>query len=128
RDFGDPSFARSRDARIIAAMPRPLRCPSLRVALLLILIHPAVAFAEPWVTRDSRAAPRGPWRGALSRVLPQLYREFNGIDFGHARLAATLLRSGRTPADVETARVQVLEFIDRKPAVPPDESQIAPGF
>ena len=109
-------------------MSRPLRCPSLRVVLLLVLIHPAIASPEPWVTRDSRASPRGPWRGALSRELPQLYREFNGIDFGHARLAATLLRSKRTPADVESARVQVLGFIRRKPAVPPDESLVDPVF
>ena len=105
-----------------------MRVPSLGAVTLLLVLWPAAVSSASWVTRDSRAAPRGPWRGALSRELPLLYREFNGIDFGHAHLAETLLRGRRSPAEVESARIEVLRFIARMPAVPPDESQIAPGF
>jgi hypothetical protein len=41
-----------------------------------------------WVTRDHRWPPRGAWNWASSEELPQLFREFNGIDFGHAQFAA----------------------------------------
>jgi mono/diheme cytochrome c family protein len=90
--------------------------------------HPesrGVAFTSPWVTRDHRAQPRGPWRYAVQRELPQLYREFNGIDFGHAHLAESLLKT-QEPVAVERARVEVLDFIFSSPGVPPDEEQIAP--
>jgi mono/diheme cytochrome c family protein len=80
---------------------------------------------SPWVTRDHRAQPRGPWRNAVMRDLPQLYRELNGIDFGHAHLAETLLRT-QQPERVEQARLDVLNFIFSSPSVPPDEEQIAP--
>jgi hypothetical protein len=63
----------------------------------------------------------------LERELPQLYREFNGIDFGHAHLAETLLSTHDWKA-VEKARLQVLAFIFSSPPVPPDEGQIAPTF
>ena len=53
--------------------------------------------------------------------------EFNGIDFGHAHLGETLLRTQDSSA-VEGARVEVLEFIATRPAVPPDEAMIAPRF
>src|SRR5215831_5605657 len=46
-----------------------------------------------WVTRDHRWQPRGSWKWAVKRDLPQLYYEFNGIDFGHAHLAETLLKT-----------------------------------
>lgn len=62
---------------------------------------------------------------AVPRELPQLYREFNGIDFGHAHLAQTLLRT-QTESEVEKARVEVLDFIYSSPSVPPDEEQVAP--
>jgi mono/diheme cytochrome c family protein len=90
--------------------------------------HPeprGVAFTSPWVTRDHRAQPRGPWRYAIQKELPQLYREFNGIDFGHAHLAESLLKT-QDPAAVERARREVLDFIFSSPRVPPDEEQIAP--
>ena len=90
--------------------------------------HPeprGVAFGTAWVTRDHRAQPRGPWRYAIQRELPQLYREFNGIDFGHAHLAESLLKTQDADA-VERARQEVLEFIFTSPRVPPDEEQIAP--
>jgi mono/diheme cytochrome c family protein len=83
------------------------------------------AVRTQWVTRDHRWLPRGPWNRALQRELPQLYREFNGIDFGHAHIAETLLRT-RDPQAVERARLEVLDFIFSSPAVPPDEEQIAP--
>jgi mono/diheme cytochrome c family protein len=90
--------------------------------------HPAprgVAFGGAWVTRDHRAQPRGPWRYAVERELPALHREFNGIDFGHAHLAESLLKT-QEPARIETARQEVLDFIFSSPRVPPDEAQIAP--
>lgn len=80
-----------------------------------------------WVARDKRWPPRGPWMWSLEHELPQLYREFNGIDFGHAHIAETLLRT-RDSQLVEKARLQVLDFIFSSPPVPPDESQIAPTF
>ncbi len=86
------------------------------------VVSPAAA---QWVTRDHRWQPRGPWNWALPRELPQLYREFNGIDFGHAHLAETLLRT-QDPTEVEQARLAILDFIFSSPAVPPDEEQIAP--
>jgi hypothetical protein len=79
------------------------------------------------VTRDHRWQPRGPWKYAVMRQLPQLYREFNGIDFGHAHLAETLLAT-QDPRAVEAARLEVLDFIFSSPPVPPDEEQIAPTF
>jgi hypothetical protein len=85
----------------------------------------AAPVAAQWVTRDHRWPPRGPWTRALPRELPQLYREFNGIDFGHAHLAETLLRT-QDPERVERARLDVLDFIFSAPAVPPDEEQVAP--
>ena len=48
------------------------------------------------------------------RELPQLYREFDGIDFGHAHLAETLLRT-QEPREVEQARQKVLAFIWSSP-------------
>jgi len=84
-------------------------------------------FGSQWVTRDHRWQPRGPWKYAVMRDLPQLYREFNGIDFGHAHLAETLLKT-QDQERVEKARVEVLEFIFSSPAVPPDEEQVAPTF
>jgi len=90
--------------------------------------HPeprGVAFRSQWVTRDHRWQPRGPWKWAVPRELPQLYREFKGIDFGHAHLAETLLRT-RDPEAVEKARLEVLDFIFSSPPVPPDEEQVAP--
>ena len=92
--------------------------------------HPesrGVRFDGQWVTRDHRWQPRGPWKWAVMRDLPQLYREFNGIDFGHAHLAETLLRTQK-PDDVERSRREVLDFIFSSPAVPPDEEQVAPTF
>lgn len=100
----------------------------LLVALLGIVVAVLAAVlpaAGQWVTRDHRWQPRGPWNWALPRELPQLYREFNGIDFGHAHLAETLLRT-QDPDRVERARVEVLDFIFSSPAVPPDEEQVAP--
>jgi len=92
--------------------------------------HPeprGVAFSRAWVTRDHRWQPRGPWKYTVMRDLPQLYREFNGIDFGHAHLAETLLKTQNRDA-VEKARLEVLDFIFSSPPVPPDEEQIAPTF
>jgi mono/diheme cytochrome c family protein len=82
-------------------------------------------FGSQWVTRDHRWQPRGPWKDAVRRDLPQLYREFNGIDFGHAHLAETLLKT-QDESRIEQARLDVLKFIFSSPSVPPDEEQIAP--
>ena len=98
-------------------------------------LHPAVRqHPEPrgvrfghWVTRDHRWQPRGPWKYTVMRDLPQLYREFNGIDFGHAHLAETLLET-QDSERVEKARLEVVDFIFGSPPVPPDEEQIAPTF
>jgi mono/diheme cytochrome c family protein len=90
--------------------------------------HPeprGVTFGSAWVTRDHRAQPRGPWRYAIQKDLPQLYREFNGIDFGHAHLGETLLKT-QDPERVERARLEILDFIVSSPRVPPDEEQVAP--
>ena len=92
--------------------------------------HPeprGVGFGGAWVTRDHRWQPRGPWKWAVMQDLPKLYREFNGIDFGHAHLAETLLRT-QDPGQVEKARLEVLNFIFSSPPVPPDEEQVAPAF
>jgi mono/diheme cytochrome c family protein len=90
--------------------------------------HPeprGLKFGSQWVTRDHRWQPRGPWKDEVRRQLPQLYRELNGIDFGHAHLAETLLKTQDTQR-IERARLEVLDFIFSSPAVPPDEEQIAP--
>ena len=96
---------------------------------LLVLLIATLSLGRPadaqWVTRDHRWQPRGPWNWAVARELPQLFREFNGIDFGHAHLAETLLRT-QDPDQVERARLEVLDFIFSAPAVPPDEEQVAP--
>jgi mono/diheme cytochrome c family protein len=90
--------------------------------------HPeprGLKFGSQWVTRDHRWQPRGPWKDEVRRQLPQLYRELNGIDFGHAHLGETLLKT-KDPQQIERARLEVLDFIFSSPAVPPDEEQIAP--
>jgi mono/diheme cytochrome c family protein len=92
--------------------------------------HPeprGVTFGGQWVRRDHRSQPRGAWRYATQKELPQLYREFNGIDFGHAHLGETLLRT-QDAAEVERARLEVLDFIFSSPRVPPDEEQVGPMF
>lgn len=105
-------------------MKRVLKTISV-CAVALAVLSQAVPAASQWVTRDHRWPPRGPWNWALSRELPQLFREFNGIDFGHAHLAETLLDT-QDPQRVEQARVEVLDFIFSSPGVPPDEEQVAP--
>jgi hypothetical protein len=98
------------------------------LAALLLAAGAAFSAAYPqWIRRDERWPPRGPWNRALARELPDLYREFNGIDYGHARLAETLIRT-QDPEVVERARLDVLEFIRSSPRVAPDEDQIAPAF
>src|SRR5262245_16593761 len=80
-----------------------------------------------WVTRDHRWQPRGSWKWAVKRDLPQLYYNFNGIDFGVAHLAETLLKT-RDQDAIERARLEVVDFIFSSPRVPPDEEQVAPTF
>ncbi|MBI1733999.1 MAG: hypothetical protein HYR51_02390 [Candidatus Rokubacteria bacterium] len=104
----------------------------MRRRQVLIGLATAAAFRPPaalgqWVTRDHRWPPRGPWNQALPRELPQLFREFNGIDFGHSHLAQTLLET-QDPERVERARLEILDFIFSSPSVPPDEEQVAPTF
>src|SRR5919106_5334882 len=95
------------------------------LSAVLVLLAGVLPASGQWVTRDHRWQPRGPWNWTLSRELPQVYREFNGIDFGHAHLAETLLRT-QDPQQIEPARLEILDFIFSSPAVPPDEEQIAP--
>jgi hypothetical protein len=92
---------------------------------LLVFLGTTLPTSGEWVTRDKRWQPRGPWNWALPRELPKLFREFNGIDFGHAHLAETLLRTHH-PQQVEQARLEVLDFISSSPPVPPDDEQVAP--
>jgi hypothetical protein len=104
---------------------RRSRVLGMALGMLIGALPPTLPAGGQWVTRDHRWPPRGPWSQAVPRELPQLFREFNGIDFGHAHLAETLLRTQDPPA-VERARLEVLDFIFSSPAVPPDEEQIAP--
>lgn len=97
---------------------------------LWVLLFPGLAMASPgdWFEqRNHLFYLRGPWNWALYRSLPELYAEFNGIDFGHAHLAETLLTT-QDAAAVEQARLEVLAFINSKPSLPPDEEFIAPTF
>ena len=102
---------------------RPLVLLSL--SCVLVLITGVLSALGQWVTRDERWPPRGPWLWAVYKELPQFYRELNGIDFGHAYLAETLLHT-QDPQQVERARQDVLDFIFSAPSVPPDEEMIAP--
>jgi hypothetical protein len=100
------------------------------IGIFLLFLWTAPAFSREsgeWVTRDHRWQLRGPWNWTLSRELPQLFREFNGIDFGHARIAETLLRT-QDEGQIEKARLEVLDFIFSSPSVPPDEEQMAPTY
>ena len=103
--------------------PRPLLLVSF--SLIFVLTTGVLSAPAQWVTRDERWPTRGPWLWAVYRELPQFYRELNGIDFGHAYLAETLLQT-QDPQEVERARLEVLDFIFSSPSVPPDEEMIAP--
>jgi hypothetical protein len=97
---------------------------------LLVLLLPGLAAAsfQDWLEqRNQRFYLRGPWNWTISRQLPELQVEFNGIDFGHAYLAETLLHSSNDAA-IEQARLEILAFIGSKPSLPPDEAFIAPTF
>lgn len=103
---------------------------SFMTICFIILLVPSVAGTSwyDWVEqRNHIFYLRGPWNWAVYRNLPDLYTEFNGIDFGHAHLAETLLHTDQSPA-VEQARQEILTFINSKPAAPPDEAVIAPTF
>lgn len=94
------------------------------------LLFPLYAHASLWDWLEQRNHLfylRGPWNWSISHHLPELYREFNGIDFGHAHLAETLLQTNDAVA-IEQARLDILAFIESKPAFPPDEAFIAPTF
>lgn len=104
-----------------------LQLTSLRniIAVLLLTLLSSNASAG-WVTRDQHwVSPRGSWNWSMSKNLPQLYRELNGIAFGHAHLAETLLKT-QDLSEVEKGRLEILDFIFSSPSVPPDEEQIAP--
>ena len=96
------------------------------LVLLIALACAPLAWSR-FVKRDHRWPFRGPWMFRLQKELPQLSNEFNGIDFGHAHLAETLIAT-QEPVRVERARLQVLEFIFSSPEVTPDEPLIAPTF
>src|SRR6266850_7295087 len=100
---------------------------AFRVCLLVLLL-PRLATAslgEWFEQRNHLFYLRGPWNWALYHNLSELYEEFNGIDFGHAHLAETLLNT-QDVAAVEQARLEVLAIIESKPRLPPDEEFIAP--
>jgi len=97
----------------------------ITLSLVLVLMTGVLTTYGQWVTRDERWPTRGPWLWAVYQELPQFYRELNGIDFGHAYLAETLLHT-QDPQQVEQARLEVLDFIFSAPSVPPDEDMIAP--
>lgn len=104
--------------------------PSLLCSCLFILLLPSLATASlrDWFEqRNEIFYLRGPWNWAVAHHLPDLRVEFNGIDFGHAHLAETLLHTN-DPAAIEEARLEILAFINSKPALPPDEAFIAPTF
>ena len=105
-------------------MKRPMILMAV-TGLLFMLAGGILTAAAQWVTRDERWPMRGPWLWAVYKELPQFYRELNGIDFGHAYLAETLLHT-QDPQQVEQARQDVLDFIFSAPRVPPDEEMIAP--
>jgi hypothetical protein len=97
---------------------------------LSILLLPSLVLAAPgeWFEqRNHLFYLRGPWNWSLYHTLPELSAEFNGIDFGHAHLAETLLTT-QDAAAVERARLDILAFINSKPRLPPDEAFIAPTF
>jgi hypothetical protein len=99
-------------------------------AFLLLSLLPSLstaAIGEWFAQRNHRFYLRGPWNWAVYRHLPELYTEFNGIDFGHAHLAETLLHTSDDAA-IEYARLEVLAVINSKPSLPPDEAFIAPTF
>jgi len=101
----------------------------LRLCFLILLL-PSLASASlrDWFEqRNEIFYLRGPWNWAVAHHLPELRKELNGIDFGHAHLAETLLHTDN-PAAIERARLEVLAFINSKPALPPDEAFIAPTF
>ncbi len=96
----------------------------------LLLLPPQVSTAGLWAWLEPRNQLfylRGPWNRAVARQLPELQKEFNGIDFGHAHLAETLLHTNNDAA-IELAREEINEFIESKPTLPPDEAFIAPTF
>jgi hypothetical protein len=94
----------------------------------LFLPSLAAASVRDWFEqRNQRFYVRGPWNWTIYRQFPELEVELNGIDFGHAHLAETLLHRSDDAA-IEQARIEVLAFIDSKPALPPDEAFIAPTF
>lgn len=100
-----------------------------RICLFVVLLPGlAAASLQDWFEQQNhRFYLRGPWNWTIYRQLPELETEFNGIDFGHAHLAETLLQ-GSDDAAIEQARLEVLAFINSKPALPPDEAFIAPTF
>lgn len=106
---------------IVLTMKKFVRSAAVLVVLGL-WVGPASA-----VRRDGRWPTRGPWMFKMAKELPQLGREFNGIDFGHAHLGETLIET-QDEARLEKARLEVLDFIFSSPAVQPDEAVIAPTF
>jgi hypothetical protein len=95
------------------------------------LVGSAAAWSDAgWEPRDKRFHQRGVWSLALSRTVPELAVEFNGVDFGHSHLYETLiLTGGRDVAAVEDrARKQTLAFIASRPELAPNEEAIAPTY
>lgn len=96
------------------------------IAITTILSLPLLS-CTGFIQRDERDSYYGEWNYAVPEKLPELFIEFNGINFGHAHLAETFLKMA-DEAEIERARLLVLTFILSSPEVSPDEEQVAPTF
>jgi len=82
-----------------------------------------------WRMGNTGSSKPAPWSVALrhakgvAAAAPRVQRH----RLRHAHLGETLLRT-QDAAQVEKARLEVLDFIFSSPKVPPDEEQIAPTF
>jgi hypothetical protein len=97
----------------------------LTAAMLL-----AVLACTELETRDKRFYYRALWNFELRENLQELDVDFNGIDYGHSNLYENLLLTNAKDitAVEDRARKQTLQFIESRPALPPNEEAIAPTY
>ncbi len=76
------------------------------VTLAVLLALPLSNEAQ-FATRNKRWPLRGPGMWAVPRELPQLYREFDGIDFGHAHLDELGVALGQAAGGDQSAAATV---------------------
>ena len=84
------------------------------VSFLLCPQYTAASFWDWLEQRNQLFYLRGPWNWSIARHLPELHREFNGIDFGHAHLAETSVQTNDA-ATIEQARLEILAFSRASP-------------